>query len=101
MIPHTIAPPAIENLFEFDDAPLGRVLRQRPRARARRHLAQFGLRPLECRDRLGGGRRDENLATRLEEGVEALPPVAQYRRAAGGGLEEASRRAVADVGHRP
>ena len=45
-------------------------------------------------------RRDEDLASRLEEGVQPLPGVADDRRAAGGGLEQPPGRTPAHARHR-
>ena len=42
----------------------------------------------------------ENLMTRREEGVQALPRVTQHDRFAGGRFEQSARRAIAHARHR-
>ena len=75
------------------------VLGQRALARRIADATQLAVAQLERLGDVPAVAREQDLAARLEEGVEPVPTVAQDGRAAGGRLEQAARRAVAHRGH--
>src|SRR3954469_16443097 len=81
MIPHMI-----DDLLQFPRARVGRVLRQHARAGAPRQRRALAAAHLERLHDVFGGARDDDLPARLEEAVEAVPPVRDNRRAARRGL---------------
>ena len=57
------------------------------------------VRVFECIERFLGGIGDEDFHAGAQEAIEPLPRVAQQRRAARGGLEQAAGRAISHGGH--
>src|SRR5829696_4043126 len=80
----------LERRLQLGRAVGGGVLAQGAVARGAAHPAERLARQLGGGHRLVGGAGDEDLAPRLEELVEPLPPVAEHRGVARRRLEEAS-----------
>ncbi len=71
-------------------AMLRRMLRQHALARVRGNAAQLRIREVECRRRLCGVARDQDLGAGREKFIEPRPPVAQDGRAARGRTSDQS-----------
>jgi hypothetical protein len=63
------------------------------------YACELLVRVSKCIERFLGGIGDEDFLTRPQETIESLPGVAQQRRAACGGLEQAAGRAISHRGH--
>src|SRR4051795_4967368 len=87
--------------FELEGSLFRRVLRQHPRPRRLSHgdplLVAYVSKITQRLLRPGG---HQHLAPDLEEAVEPVPPVADYRRGARPGLEQANARRVTRLLHR-
>src|SRR5262249_7314469 len=94
---HREAHGGLEDVFEIERAAVGGVDRENALPGGAGYTGKLFAGHLERFHDVSGGSGHQDLAGGLEEVVKAVPLVADERDAAGGGLEQPARRAVAHL----